>query len=132
MTAESDELSELPMGTTNRVISKGLQVTESSELCFSAGVRGSLVGEAIAVTTPPGSVILVCFASVKTALYRFGVTSPTAPVAACLSQEIACVRQFKSSDYIYSYRLYIMKLNIFYKFYVFDARSVYTETEASP
>ena len=25
-----------------------------------------------------------------------------------------------------------MKLHIFYKFYVFDARSIYMETEASP
>ena len=27
---------------------------------------------------------------------------------------------------------YVMKLHIFYKFYVFDACSVYTETEANP
>ena len=62
-----------------------------------------------------------------------GVLSlPTVHVAVRLSQEVDHVSQIKSSQYIYSYGSYKIKLHIYYKFYVFDACSVYTETEARP
>ena len=69
----------------------------------------------------PRSVTLVdwrgvmSLATVNALLYKPGVTLPTAPVAACLSQGVDYFSQFKSSQY--SYRSYVMKLHILNKFY---------------
>ena len=68
---------------------------------------------------------VLCLVTVTTSLYKSGVTLPTAPVAASLSQRVDYVSQFKSSRYIYSYRSDVMNIHIFYKLQqlAFDASS---------
>ena len=75
--------------------------------------------------------------TVNALLYKFGYDTSPPPCPPLMLPRVSAtgfdyVSQFKSSQYSYSYRSYKIKLHIFYKFYVFDACSVYTETEASP
>ena len=97
----------------------------------------SVVAATPSYVTPANVCCILCLFPVNAPLYKFDYeTLPQPRPPSMLQSESAkgkhYVSQFKSSNYIYSYKSHVMKLQVFYNFYIFDARSVYKETEASP